>query len=61
MCNPASASAFMVRNIPAWQVIQEFMNVATRKFSRPLTIPGRKQYLTQDLFPLWTYSPDPTR
>lgn len=34
------------------QVVQEFLNVATRKFSTPLTIPDCKQYLSDVLFPL---------
>lgn len=40
------------------QVIQEFLNVATRKFSKPLTVPDCKQYLSAVLLPLCTVFPD---
>jgi len=40
------------------QVVQEFLNVAIRKFARPLTIPDCKQYLSAALLPLCTVYPD---
>ncbi len=36
----------------SYQVIQEFLNVATQKFAQPLTPQDAKQYLTQVLYPL---------
>lgn len=36
----------------SWQVVQEFINVATRKFSQPLTPEDARQYLLQVLNPL---------
>ena len=36
----------------SFQVIQEFMNVATRKFAIPLSIPDCKKYLNAVLSPL---------
>lgn len=38
--------------IISFQVIQEFLNVATRKFSKPLTVQDSKQYLGKILYPL---------
>jgi predicted nucleic acid-binding protein len=40
------------------QVVQEFLNVAIRKFRKPLTIPDCKQYLAAVLLPLCTVYPD---
>jgi predicted nucleic acid-binding protein len=40
------------------QVVQEFLNVAIRKFRKPLTIPDCKQYLSAVLLPLCTVYPD---
>ena len=40
------------------QVVQEFLNVAIRKFRKPLTIPDCKQYLSAVLWPLCTVYPD---
>jgi predicted nucleic acid-binding protein len=38
--------------IVSYQVIQEFLNVATQKFAQPLTPQDAKQYLAQVLYPL---------
>ena len=40
------------------QVIQEFLNVATRKFAVPLKVEDSKTYLTQVLNPLCQVYPD---
>ena len=40
------------------QVVQEFLNVAIRKFYKPLTIPDCKDYLSTVLQPLCTVYPD---
>ena len=36
----------------SYQVIQEFLNLARRKFNQPLTIPDCQQYLNSVLDPL---------
>ena len=36
----------------SWQVMQEFLNVATRKFAQPLTLADAKTYLQKVLYPL---------
>lgn len=38
--------------IISYQVVQEFLSVATRKFVKPLTPPDAKRYLSQILYPL---------
>ena len=43
----------------SYQVVQEFMNVALRKFSVPLTLADCRHYLEQVLAPLWRISPTP--
>jgi len=40
------------------QVIQEFLNIATRKFKKPLNIKDSKQYLQKVLVPLCEVYPD---
>ena len=40
------------RGVISYQVVQEFLNVATRKFKPPLTAPEAKLYLKQVLHPL---------
>lgn len=42
----------------SWQVVQEFINVATRKFSQPFTPEDARQYLVQVLHPLCRVFPD---
>ncbi len=43
----------------SWQVVQEFLNVATRKFHQPLTVREAKDYLQKVLAPLCEIYPDP--
>jgi predicted nucleic acid-binding protein len=40
------------RGVISYQVVQEFLNAAIRKFSTPLTIPDAQRYLTVVLEPL---------
>jgi len=44
--------------IISFQVIQEFLNVATKKFSQPLTIKDSKHYLSKILYPLCEIFPN---
>ena len=44
--------------IISFQVIQEFLNVATRKFKQPLTVRDSKLYLNRVLFPLCEIFPN---
>lgn len=46
------------RGIISYQVVQEFLNVATRKFSDPLTVPEAQLYLARILMPLCEVFPD---
>jgi predicted nucleic acid-binding protein len=46
------------RGIISYQVIQEFLNVATRKFSNPITVPEAQLYLASILMPLCEVFPD---
>ena len=41
----------------SYQVVQEFLNVALRKFDVPLTAIDCRRYLEQVLVPLWRISP----
>jgi len=41
----------------SYQVVQEFINVATRKFRVPLTIPDARLYVNKVLMPLWEVYP----
>lgn len=45
--------------VVSYQVIQEFLNVATTKFATPLSVPDCRAYLEQVLVPLWRISPTP--
>lgn len=47
------------RGIISTQVVQEFFNVALRKFSQPMTIPEAREYLQIVLMPLCQYYPSP--
>jgi predicted nucleic acid-binding protein len=47
------------QGIISTQVIQEFLNVATRKFAEPLQIEDSKVYLRKVLAPLCEVYPDP--
>lgn len=40
------------RGVISYQVTQEFLNAATRKFSKPLSVPDAQRYLTVVLEPL---------
>ncbi len=44
--------------IISYQVVQEFLNVATRKFSKPMSIDKAKEYLNQVLMPLCEIYPN---
>jgi len=46
------------RGIISYQVVQEFLNVATRKFSDPMTVPEAQLYLARVLMPLCEVFPD---
>ena len=46
------------RGIISFQVVQEFLNVATRKFSDPMTAPEAQLYLGRILMPLCEVFPD---
>ena len=46
------------RGIISHQVVQEFLNVATRKFSDPMTVPEAQLYLARILIPLREVFPD---
>lgn len=45
------------RGVVSYQVIQEFLNVATRKFSHPLAIPDARNYVTVVFQPLLAVQP----
>jgi predicted nucleic acid-binding protein len=42
------------KGVVSYQVVQEFFNVALRRFSRPMTAPEAEQYLTTVFRPLLT-------
>jgi predicted nucleic acid-binding protein len=46
------------RGVISYQVVQEFLNVATRKFSRPMTASEAQLYLSRVLMPLCEVFPD---
>ncbi|MFH0926308.1 MAG: PIN domain-containing protein [bacterium] len=46
------------KGIISVQVIQEFLNIATKKFKVPLTLQSSKKYLTKVLNPLCEVYPD---
>lgn len=41
----------------SYQVVQEFLNIATRKFSKPLSHEDAISYMRATLEPLWKVSP----
>lgn len=41
----------------SFQVVQETLNVLTRKLPTPMTVEGAKDFLQQVLVPLWRVSP----
>ena len=54
------ASALKTRKgIVSYQVVQEFFQVALKKFVRPLMPPEAEQYMTTVFRPLWTVQPSP--
>ena len=46
------------KGIISWQVVQEFLNVSTKKFISPLKAADAKSYLQKVLFPLCTVFPN---
>ena len=48
------------RGIISYQVVQEFLNVATRKFTSPLPVTEAQLYLARVLMPLCEVFPDST-
>ena len=46
------------RGVISYQVVQEFLNVATRKFAKPMKVPEAELYLTRILMPLCEVFPD---
>ncbi len=44
--------------VVSYQVVQEFLNVATRKFARPMSVPDAELYLAKVLMPLCEIYPD---
>lgn len=44
--------------IISYQVVQEFLNVATRKFNNPMNVGEAKEYLNQVLMPLCEVYPN---
>jgi predicted nucleic acid-binding protein len=42
------------KGVVSYQIVQEFFNVAFRKFSKPMTSADAAQYLTAVFQPLWT-------
>src|SRR5918992_4011456 len=53
-------SALQNRNASiSFQVVQETLNVLTRKLPMPMTAEGAKDFLRQVLVPLWRGSPAP--
>jgi predicted nucleic acid-binding protein len=46
------------RGVISYQVVQEFLNVATRKFAKPMLAPEAQVYLARILMPLCEVFPD---
>jgi predicted nucleic acid-binding protein len=46
------------RGIVSYQVVQEFFNVALRRFGKPMTEPEARQYLSVTFRPLRRFIPD---
>jgi predicted nucleic acid-binding protein len=46
------------RGVISYQVVQEFLNVATRKFAKPMKVPEAELYLARILMPLCEVFPD---
>lgn len=45
------------RGIISTQIVQEFINLALRKFARPMNVPECREYLQKVLLPLCRYYP----
>ena len=45
------------RGVISTQVVQEFLNLALRKFSQPMTVSGARDYLRSVLIPLCQHYP----
>lgn len=45
------------KGVISYQVVQEFLNVALRRFAKPMSASEAGQYLTTILRPLWTVQP----
>ncbi len=43
----------------SFQVVQETLNVVTRKVAAPMTVEGAKSFMEEVLVPLWRVSPSP--
>jgi len=46
------------RGVISYQIVQEFLNVATRKFTKPMKVPEAELYLARVLMPLCEVFPD---
>jgi predicted nucleic acid-binding protein len=46
------------RGVISYQVVQEFLNVATRRFAKPMKVPEAELYLARVLMPLCEVFPD---
>lgn len=47
------------RGVVSTQIVQEFLNVALRKFARPMTVSDGREYLRLVLMPLCQHFPTP--
>lgn len=47
------------RGMISTQVIQEFLNMALRRFPQPMSVPDARTYLHQTLMPLCQHFPNP--
>jgi predicted nucleic acid-binding protein len=47
------------RAVISTQVVQEFLNVALRKFTHPMTVSEGREYLRKVLLPLCQHTPSP--
>jgi predicted nucleic acid-binding protein len=47
------------KGVVSYQVVQEFLNVAMKRFASPMSAPEAAQYVTAILRPLWTVHSSP--
>lgn len=47
------------KGLISYQVVQEFFNLALRRFAQPMTVPEAEQYLVAVFRPLWTVQSSP--